>query len=167
MTTEAQVRAAKGPPEALLAIAQALDRIECLFLAKAVDATSSEWGSWDLEIGTAEPAFTVEEGKDSSVIVIAPVSEKKQKSRAVFANSVIKLDEAFPGIKAEEAYVKGGPVWLYDYDRDFVVGLPFGIKQMIVGDLNEDDPQAALEMGRDILKDGSAGGAPATGGEWV
>jgi hypothetical protein len=170
MTTEAQVRSAKGPPDALLAIAQALDRIEAqLSLTPAADG----WGDWSLPSpeGPSDPhahvpAFTVSTTKDETVVEIKAVSEEKQDRRHEFATSTLQLEDNFPGIGAVEAYAVGGPVWLYEYDYNYVKALPVGIKRMMVADLMEDDVQASIEMGRDLLK-GDSDGPPGAAGEWV
>lgn len=166
MTTEAQVRAAKGPPDALLAIAKALDRIEAKLDAGAVD---DGWGEWDRDKADSHEfakAFTVSGSEDAPVVDIKRVDEEREAQRREFAVSTLLIEEVWPGIGATEAYVLGGPTWLYEFDRGHVMQLPAGIKRMLVDDLLQDDPQAALDMGKDILR-AESDGPPSTGGEWV
>jgi hypothetical protein len=60
---------------------------------------------------------------------------------------------AIEGGKAHDAYVKGGPLWLHTYDRDFVVGLPRHIRVAMVQDLETHSLEDAHLLSRDILKD--------------
>lgn len=59
----------------------------------------------------------------------------------------LKLDEA----TALHAYVVGGPLWLYAYDRNAVMQLPMGHRQAMVDDIAKDSPTRAQEVARDIL----------------
>lgn len=58
---------------------------------------------------------------------------------------------------ARRAFLKGGPLWLYDFDRNFVVGLSPQVRRAFVEDVYAVDPEAAYDLGRDILKDDSPG----------
>jgi len=62
---------------------------------------------------------------------------------------------------AVDAYIKGGPVWLHAYDRDFVMGLPKATRVAMVQDLETHAPEDAHALARDILKDESPDGARA------
>lgn len=56
-----------------------------------------------------------------------------------------------------DSYVKAGPLLLYYTDRDFVNGLPVGLKRIMIEDVEQYSPAEAHEMGRDILKDKDPG----------
>lgn len=56
--------------------------------------------------------------------------------------------------EAADAYLKGGPMWLHWFDRDFVLTLPQDVRGALVDDvLAGGYQQDAIELGRDILKD--------------
>lgn len=68
--------------------------------------------------------------------------------------------EGSPPLEAEEAakaYIKGGPLWLHMYDREFVMSLPTELRQAMVLDIEEIDSEAARRLGADILKDEDPG----------
>lgn len=53
------------------------------------------------------------------------------------------------------AYEEGGPLWLYTYDRDYVVSLPPEVHQAMVQDvLAAPDNETARWFGADLLKGG-------------
>lgn len=54
---------------------------------------------------------------------------------------------------AEEAYLKGGPYWLYLFDREYVLGLPPEAKQAMFRDLQLDDQKRADNFARDVMKE--------------
>ena len=53
---------------------------------------------------------------------------------------------------AEAAFLKGGPLWLYDIGRDYVMGLPPSTRAGFVQDVNMIDPEEAALLSRDLLK---------------
>lgn len=55
------------------------------------------------------------------------------------------------------AYAKGGPMWLYLYDRDAVMKMPPEWRRMFVTDVQQQSPAQAQELARDILKDTEPG----------
>jgi hypothetical protein len=174
MTVVDDMRAARNPQEAMLVIAEALDAI--IVNMQAPQTPTNTWGTWESDtpefapypdvpvthmlagaVDTRKPVVTVtvDEGEDTdSVDVnIAPVSPKKQEARRRFAADVLQLEaELGAGVDWAETYAKGGPVWLYEGNRELVMQYPQHIRSELVRDLMEDDPQAADEMGRDILK---------------
>jgi hypothetical protein len=163
MNTEAQVRAAKNPQEALLAIAHALDEI----LER--DTPAPGWGQWDAlpELAAtltdyrpldeshqraAEVLGTGIEGDPSEVILKVPSTEK-QILRRLFEGQQLRLREHLgDGEDWTEAYAKGGPLWLYHGNRDLVMSYPDHVKAAMIADVDEDSHQDAHEMSRDILK---------------
>lgn len=68
---------------------------------------------------------------------------------------VDEITANLPGLEpdlAESAYMEGGPVWLYAYDRHHVVNLPEPLKMEMVQDVGETMPETAHEMSRDLFK---------------
>lgn len=95
-------------------------------------------------------------GDGEAIVDLPPPTEEQAKQRAGFATRFLKLQEEF-GPEYVEAYVKGGPLWLYYGNRDFVNGLSASTKRAMVNDVQEHSPAEAHEMARDILKDLSSG----------
>lgn len=54
--------------------------------------------------------------------------------------------------QAEDAYTKGGPLWLAAYDHVFLMGLPQAWRQAMVESVATYAPREAAELGRDILR---------------
>ena len=148
------VREARNAQEAMLALADAVERIEVMLREFTPDSVSGEWESWE---ASAEPeGIKTETGADGENVVVLPTPSAKQyNARLTLAKEHMHLDEAFPKVDFDpiEVYAKGGPSWLYIYDRDLVLGMRDSIKRELVRDLMADDPEAASDMARDILKD--------------
>lgn len=107
---------------------------------------------------------TVEETPDLATVTLPAPNAERRKTRTGQAltwelHNYLPLNEA----EALHAYVKGGPLWLYGYDRDAVMQMPYAHRQAMVEDVLQDSPRAAHEMGRDILKDTGTGN-PAVAG---
>lgn len=51
-----------------------------------------------------------------------------------------------------EAYIKGGPLWLAAYAHEFLMGLPYNWRQIMVQQVNRYAPVAGGQLGRDILR---------------
>jgi hypothetical protein len=51
-----------------------------------------------------------------------------------------------------DAYVKGGPLWIYHSDRDAVMQMPFEWRRDLIADIGHHSPATAHEVGRDLLK---------------
>lgn len=56
------------------------------------------------------------------------------------------------GEKAEDSFVRGGPLLLYFSDREFVNSMADDVKRLLVSDVELSSPREAHEMARDILK---------------
>lgn len=52
---------------------------------------------------------------------------------------------------AKRAFIHGGPLWLYHYDRASVMDMPIDWRRAFVDDIAQDSPATAQEVGRDIL----------------
>lgn len=94
---------------------------------------------------------------DSSDVVIPEATEEQARMR----HSLIPLinlgglpkQHGLDKEPAEEAYLTGGPYWLYLFDRDYVMGLPPEAKQAMYQDLLIDDVRRATDFARDVLKE--------------
>lgn len=157
MSYETQVKASKSAPEGLAIVARGIDEILKLLAERPAD---DGWG-WS---AADEPTglLTVEEDENGDVtVVLAGVSDEKYASRRSFAENELQL-HAHVDTEGDiiHAYGVGGPLWLYTGNRELVMSFPYETRQKMVMDVLEDDPDMAGEMGRDILKDPEAGGAP-------
>lgn len=154
------VQTARNPQEALVVIADALERLEAMLMAlvKPMPGGLDEWDEWSEDEPEPQPIRT-ERGADGENVVVLPTpSAEVYQARVELAEKKMRLNDAFPKVDFDpvEVYAKGGPSWLYIYDRDLVMGMPADVKRDLVNDLMRDDPRAAAEMARDILKDGQA-----------
>lgn len=153
----AEVFAAPNSKTAMVAIAAGIDEILARLSGPAPEAAWDEWSEPAPAPGRAveiqTPLFQAHHTETTAEIEIAPTSPKKMAQRALFERQVLKLANSYGNEQDwTEVYAKGGPLWLYMTDREFVAGLPYPIRQMMVSDVMEDDPDTAQEMGRDILK---------------
>lgn len=152
MDTVTRVKNASSPQDALVALAQAIDNV---YAALKADEDADPWGTWEPQ---EEPEVLegqiVDDGEGNVTIDVKPPSEEKQAARLKFAEQ-IKLDPQY-----HRSYAKAGPALLYHTDREFVMGLPESYRRLMVQDAMEEDPKFAQHMGRDILKDPSAGDGP-------
>lgn len=118
-------------------------------------------GSAPEPVAQGERSTISQEGEDSATVELPPVSEEQKHQRREWAKGV-GLDDALPLVPgAAEAYVKGGPLWLWYGNRAFVVGLPDSFKKQMVEDVSKQSVQEAKELGADILKDAAPGELPA------
>lgn len=91
--------------------------------------------------------------KDSDTVNI-PVPTSNQvfvRRKFIEAEGLANL-RSLPTHEAEAAYLKGGPIWLHAYDRDYVISLPFEARSAMCQDVYMTDPVTAGELARDILK---------------
>lgn len=161
MSVVERVKAAQNPQEAMVALAAGID----LLLSQQPTHPEDPWGTWASE-GAPEysPAATVTETPDHIEVAVKAPSPEKAERRATFEAQSLKLGENLPaGEDWNEVYVKGGPLWLYHLNRDLFMSYPYSIRQGMVADVIEDDPKAAHEMGRDVLKQASETGPGGTG----
>lgn len=164
MTYETQVREAQSPKDALLVIARALDE---LLACQFVEATpkADAWGGWVAHDPTTaitqqmtnEPVppqrVRINQGEDTSEVVLPTVGAERYKARCAFAESQLQLSAHLgDGEDWVWAYGKGGPMWLYLSNRDLVMSYPEEIRRRMVEDVEQDSPEDAHEMSRDILK---------------
>jgi hypothetical protein len=116
---------------------------------------SPEWLDVAQQVVADSPraAEIVEIGDGTTDIVIKGPSPEKMQARRAFATHVLKLNE-YLGDEQNwaDVYAKGGPLWLYLGNRELVMSYPQEIKKALIEDVEEDSPQDAHEMGRDLLK---------------
>ena len=160
MTTAEKVQQARSPQEAMLAVAQALDEIIALVTNQS--RTTEDWftESWSkpaVPLPPPAPASgppVVITGEDSTTVLFQPPSEEKQNWRRQFAEQTLHIADYVGDHTTDwaDVYAKGGPSWLYIGNRELVMSLPYQVRQVLVADLEEDAPEQAREMARDILK---------------
>lgn len=169
MSVVDQVKAAKNPQEAMLVIAAALDE---LLSRQPTPPANDGWGEW----GEPEPAALElvraeysDDGGTTTTFTITGDAHKKVK-RAEFAEAFIRpafgradleSGEWHPNEEVVDAFVNAGPLWLYAYDRDYVMSLSQDAKVQLIEDVFEDNKEEGAAFGRDVMKDQSAGQAPA------
>ena len=179
-TTDA-VRSAATPQQAMLAIAKALDKIleqrpdaDGWFAEWSTEPTFTRFEPTSLSEQSAlikehlvEPlretlgqpsVLRVEDvSTDERIVEIAAPDEAKRLARLLFAQQQLRLDQVYAeppddGRTWSEIYAQGGPMWLYTADRDTFMSYPYQVRQSMVADVEADDPAAAGDMGRDVLK---------------
>jgi hypothetical protein len=100
---------------------------------------------------TVEPKASVVERVGNEIVVnLPPADDEKKAKRRKFAEA-IQLEESIEGIGPDD-YAKGGPLWLYYGNRDFVKTLPSTAHQVMIADVFDDDPEEARIMSADLLK---------------
>lgn len=103
-------------------------------------------------------------GIDGELVDFPPVSATRKGRRGNWAASrglerFLAQGNELIAEEMVDAYIAGGPMWLYLYDRDAVMQLPAEWRKDMVGDVECDSPAQAQELARDILKDSSPDGA--------
>lgn len=180
MSTADKVRAARSAQEAMLVLAEALDTV--LEELAATPQSHDPWGEWPgtpaeftetlrtetdaaLRESKAEFEARIERQHQEALAAMAnteareielpPASADKQERRRLLARQQLKLNDVLPGADItdwNETYVKGGPVWLYNADREVLMSFDYPVRQQMIADVEEDNPQLAYEMSLDILK---------------
>lgn len=170
MSVESQVREAKSPQEAMLRIATALDVILEAVLKQP--AANDGWGEWDpVPQGfDPEPAAYKEVTDDevgTTTIHIPTPSPEKWMSRQQFALGRLQLNDYMESTNQPlpdgfdnwcDWYAKLGPYALYVADRECIMSYDTTARQVMVQDVEEDNPTVAQEMARDVLKEPAADG---------
>jgi hypothetical protein len=152
----------------MLVIADALDQL--LDIVAAPPANVDPWGAWGRDAPPL-PAFAyppspvmqgvlprdgnveVRQGEDTTEIIFAPPTIVKREARAMFERQQLNLADSLPtGEDYARAYELGGPLWLYHGNRELFMTYPYETRQAMVADVEDDDPAAAREMARDVLK---------------
>lgn len=159
-TTVEQVKQCHTPQEALLVLAAAIDALAAK--PKGVDLWAADVPlEWDAIVVTNDNRARIEGGD----VIVDRVSADREVARAEFvAATQLYSFSALPPADFVEAYIKGGPRWLYYTDRDAVMTMPIGVRQALVADVLVDSPSEAAEIGADILKFAFDEGARETAG---
>lgn len=94
----------------------------------------------------------VEQDEHGNTVVDFPAPDEQQLAmRKRFVEDVLLKDPAREHLA--EPFLKGGPLYLYLGDRDFVANeMPPQFRSLFVQDVERNSPQDAREMARDILK---------------
>jgi len=180
MTYVDQVRvclAAKKPGDALLILAEALDELEAA--GDGMDWSGGDWeptaqealdyameaairtdvgpdGLTDHERAQHEAALLAMANDGARDFALPAPSEEKMEFRRMFERQQLNLEATLGEEAGEEdwteVYAKGGPWWLWSTRRDIVMGLPYATRQMMVADVEQDNPAVAHELSLDILK---------------
>jgi len=174
-----QVRAclaAKKPGDALLILAEALDELEAA--GDGMDWSGGDWepsaqealdyameqalrtnvgpdGLTDHERAQHEAALLAM-GDSAHEYELPEPSEEKMEFRRMFERQQLNLAATLGEDAGDEdwteVYAKGGPWWLWSERRDIVMGLPYATRQMMVADIEQDNPLTAHQVAIDILK---------------
>jgi hypothetical protein len=163
-----KVKTAPTPRAALLVLAEAIDKLEArLDAQQAADPwDDTAWSTEDDGFVNSGPVMEADISEDGSGEVNFKVaSEEKQADREKFAREVLKLDQYYhneasdiPGEDLIHAYKVAGPMWLYVSDRDCVMSYDENVRRHMAEDVLEDDPVAAFDFAKDVLKDASSEG---------
>lgn len=104
---------------------------------------------------------TVQEGRGRETVEIPPATpeQKRLRTRVLPALALENLPAEHGVTKqvANAAYVQGGPMWLYLFDRDYVMGLSPEVRKAMFEDVLLTNPDEAHELASDILKDEDPG----------
>jgi hypothetical protein len=172
-----QVRAclaAKKPGDALLILAQALDDLGD---DGGMDWSGDGWAPQDelhyameqaVRTGVGPDGLTDHERAQHEAALLAMANdgpkdyslpeptEDKMAFRRMFEAQQINIAGALGDDAGEEdwneAYAKGGPWWFYCEFHEMAKGLPFPTRQMMVADIEADNPALAYEVSLDLLK---------------
>lgn len=100
---------------------------------------------------------------DGELVGFPAASMQLKAARAVWlddkpVHSLLAQGNALTELELRDAYVRGGPMWLYLYDREAIMAMPPPWRMDMVQDVEIDSPAQAQELARDILKDLSSDG---------
>lgn len=169
-----RVAEAKSPLMALLVVASALDDLRALVQdQQAAGQVWNEWGEIPDPTSDSPVAATradqprtnygalmeatapTPEAANTEVELDVPTpSLTKLIARARLETQAIRIGDYLNDHSEDwnEAYARGGPVWLYTLNRELVMSLPEDARIAMIQDVEEDNPALAQEMGRDMLK---------------
>jgi hypothetical protein len=158
--TEQAVRGAASPGEALIILAQAIDRQtnspdvdwalpppqgdpEGVVTVPYLERPSSELKG-DLSNKVAEGGVTVD---------LPPTTDRQREFRQGYAAQAVANLPNIPPEQALDWYMKGGPLWLIAYDYEHVLSLSSNTRKMMVEDVAITMPEEAKRTGADLLKE--------------
>lgn len=177
MGTEEEVLSATSTEAALLAMAQAIDKLTAQQseskpeppedddprIEQARKALAQDANRVTPNIGLTTSSVQIDTTDGSREVVLPPATEEQKERRRELGRTmqlhtdVWPVGQHVPRLAVLDAFVSGGPIWLYEYDREFMLTLPRRIKQLLVEDAAEHDLDTAKLMGADILKHWSEG----------
>lgn len=142
------------------------------------DEIRSAQAAYRLLNETGEPPPEVDRGRTLNVkidhndvsIEIPVVDAERKDARREWARTCKIWEIVEPKLNEDDAvaaYANGGPQWLYAYDRDNVLTMPFAWRQQMIHELDKDSTAEAQEMARDLLKADAEDSKPTQiGSEW-
>lgn len=172
-STHEAVQNSANVQEALLHIAQSIDLI--LDNQSVAESTNSQgWGDWSQpqfpSVQVEQDTRPIEQRmadtgnawndkiESEGEVVIPEVSGEQKLQRKAFIVPFVDNppQEMFKNSAGfEKAYIAGGGMWLYTYDRDYVMQMSNANKQGILADIATTHPNEVREVMRDILKEGA------------
>lgn len=112
-------------------------------------------------VGDPDKVFHVDLTPENIMVDLPPASPQRQVRRRAMAEQ-LDLPGFFPIVMRTteearqgliDAYVKGGPFWIYMDNRDLIMQMPMWARQEMVEDVNEiGDVRLAHEFARDVMK---------------
>lgn len=166
-STYEAVQNSSNVQEALLHIAASLDLImDNQVVAEKATESWGEWQSPSVQVDNRpidqRMAETGQEWNNqieaAGEVVIPDVSGEQKLQRKAFIVPFVDNppEEMFKDSAGfEKAYINGGGMWLYTYDRDYVMQMSNANKQGILADIATTHPNEVREVMRDILKEGA------------
>lgn len=158
-----------------VALDEMRERIEELGLA------DDGWGEWEAdpepvesnaERGETEAEFEARmerqhqealermNNTDQGALTTLPPTDEKKEQRRMFERQQLRLQEMLESLGQlpetdvdwTEVYATGGPFWLYSMNRELFMSYDIQVRQRMVTDIEEDDPQLAYQVALDALK---------------
>lgn len=106
--------------------------------------------------GMTEQDFVVNEATGTT-IGLPKASDAAKAFWAEQADAILGPVPSSFGLDAEtakEAYCKAGPLWLAMYDHDYLMSLPYGVRQAMAESVIDYAPVAGTDLANDILRVG-------------
>lgn len=154
-----QVLGAKTSKDAMVSIASALDRIEAKLNSQpAVE----DWDSWSppeapiMELPAVDPARGGSTAATEDDVVFESVGEdsERYKQRETFATHSLNLND--PALI--KAYAAAGARWFLAHDYKLAASYSRPVRQALIDDIREDDPELAHLQGAALLAYPTSGG---------
>ena len=123
--------------------------------ARVEELESAPIDPWDepIEITDADVVITNADDDSIEVVIKAPTAEQREMREFLLPQIGLEHIPLLSQDEAEHAYIEGGPLWLYNYDREFLLSLPYPVRQAMVLDVDDVNTAAAADFGRDVMMD--------------
>jgi len=162
MTIVEQLKQTKSVNEALLLLAREIDALK-----ERSDGILDTAISWDEEVNPS--AFTAQEASDfqmsinddatNKVVKVTPALPAQTERRKQYVHQLgFEHLTGQPGVEGtqeelEAAFIVAGPQWLYDSNREYVMGLGSDVRRQMCEDLylNPDLQDYTNRMARDLM----------------